>query len=57
MEFNENVIYEPDCFAIQGGCRHIQTMDIMQPEKRQTVWKAVFSPASMADGNLHMPIT
>ena len=56
MEFNENVIYEPDCFAIRRMPAH-SDMDIMQPEKRQTVGKAVFSPASMADGNLHMPIT
>ena len=50
MEFNENVIYEPDCFAIRRMPAH-------SDHGYYATWKAVFSPASMADGNLHMPIT
>ena len=45
MEFNENVIYEPDCFAIRR-----------MPAHSDHGYYATGKEA-MADGNLHMPIT
>lgn len=56
MEFNENVIYEPDCFAIRRMPAHSDHGYYATGKEADGV-ESVFSPASMADGNLHMPIT
>ncbi len=56
MEFNENVIYEPDCFAIRRMPAH-SDHEYYATRKEADGGKVVSSPALMAAGNLHMPIT